>query len=119
MNLISILNPLLIQSIIIKNYLDIPNWWYATIFFAMLFVAIFLCYASGSHLPWYGLLLAVGLACVMVLPIGLWIYLFMGFLLLLKWNKWNNKKKNFVSGIIQAISNNQVGLNVVTEMICG
>ncbi|CAB4412293.1 unnamed protein product [Rhizophagus irregularis] len=74
-----------------RSYEDIPNWWYATIFFAMLFVAIFLCYASGSHLPWYGLLLAVGLACVMVLPIG----------------------------IIQAISNNQVGLNVVTEMICG
>jgi uncharacterized membrane protein len=109
MNLVSLLIP---QSLV----LDIPNWWYASIFFAMLIIAIFLCYASGAHLPWYGLLLAVGLACVMVLPIGLWHYLFSVFLF---YTREIIKKKWFVSGIIQAISNNQVGLNVISEMICG
>ncbi|KAF0532938.1 OPT family small oligopeptide transporter [Gigaspora margarita] len=74
-----------------RNYEEIPNWWYACIFVFMLFIAILLCDASGSHLPWWGLLIAVGIACIMVLPVG----------------------------VIQAVSNNQVGLNVITEMICG
>jgi hypothetical protein len=42
-------------------------------------------------LPWWGLLVAVGLAVVLALPIG----------------------------IIQALSNVQIGLNVLTEMVCG
>ncbi|CAJ0878046.1 21195_t:CDS:10 [Entrophospora sp. SA101] len=75
----------------LKRYEDIPNLWYASIFVTMLSIAITLCYVSGSDLPWWGLLLAVALACVIVLPIG----------------------------VIQAISNNQVGLNVISEMICG
>ncbi|CAG8704121.1 2547_t:CDS:10, partial [Acaulospora morrowiae] len=74
-----------------KNYEEIPNSWYACIFVTMLVISMVLCYISGSHLPWWGLLIAVGLAMIMVLPIG----------------------------VIQAVSNNQVGLNVITEMICG
>ncbi|CAG8652084.1 3835_t:CDS:10 [Cetraspora pellucida] len=74
-----------------RNYEEIPNWWYACIFVFMLLTAIILCDVSGSRLPWWGLIIAVGIACIMVLPIG----------------------------IIQAVSNNQVGLNVITEMICG
>ncbi|CAG8434781.1 8743_t:CDS:10 [Scutellospora calospora] len=74
-----------------RNYEEIPNWWYACIFVSMLFIAVILCDVSGAHLPWWGLMIAVSIACFMVLPIG----------------------------IIQAVSNNQVGLNVITEMICG
>ncbi|KAG9292397.1 hypothetical protein G9A89_015267 [Geosiphon pyriformis] len=74
-----------------KVYPDIPNWWYGVIFFMMLFVAIFLGYTTEANLPWWGVLLAVGLAAFMVLPIG----------------------------VIQAISNNCVGLNVIAEILCG
>ncbi|CAJ0753288.1 1968_t:CDS:2, partial [Entrophospora sp. SA101] len=61
--------------------------WYAALFVAMLIIAIVLGYVTEANLPWWGLLMAIGLAMIMVLPI--------------------------------AISNNQVGLNVITEMICG
>nr|CAG8445277.1 4059_t:CDS:10 [Entrophospora candida] len=54
----------------LKRYEDIPNLWYASIFVTMLSIAITLCYVSGSELPWWGLLLAVALACVIVLPIA-------------------------------------------------
>nr|CAG8578416.1 4645_t:CDS:10 [Entrophospora candida] len=74
-----------------RIYEEIPNIWYFSIFVTMLTIAITICYVSESNLPWWGLLLAVALACVMVLPIG----------------------------VIQAISNSQVGLNVISEMICG
>ncbi|CAG8446884.1 11182_t:CDS:10 [Acaulospora colombiana] len=76
---------------LMKAYPEIPNTWYALIFVGMLAIAITLGYITEANLPWWGLLIAVALAAIMVLPIG----------------------------VIQAISNNQVGLNVVTEMICG
>ncbi|CAG8605144.1 8760_t:CDS:10, partial [Funneliformis caledonium] len=69
----------------------IPNTWYFLIFVVMLLIAITLGYTTEANLPWWGLLLAVGLAAIFVLPIG----------------------------VIQAISFNQVGLNVISEMICG
>ncbi|CAG8758232.1 9793_t:CDS:10 [Dentiscutata erythropus] len=69
----------------------VPYYWYGTIFFVMLIIAIILGYTTGANLPWWGVLLAVVLAVVMVLPIG----------------------------IIQAISNWQLGLNVMTELVCG
>ncbi|RIA91014.1 OPT oligopeptide transporter protein [Glomus cerebriforme] len=72
-------------------YQEIPNSWYFLIFIIMLLIAIVLGYTTEANLPWWGLLMAVGLSAIMVLPIG----------------------------IIQAISNNQIGLNVITEMICG
>ncbi|CAG8500295.1 7085_t:CDS:10 [Ambispora gerdemannii] len=80
-----------IHTRMMKVYQEIPNWWYGTIFFIMLVISIVLGYVTEANLPWWGMLMAVGLACIMVLPIG----------------------------VIQAISNNQVGLNVITEMICG
>ncbi|CAJ0755204.1 1110_t:CDS:10 [Entrophospora sp. SA101] len=53
-----------------RIYEEIPNIWYFSIFVTMLTIAITICYVSESNLPWWGLLLAVALACVMVLPIG-------------------------------------------------
>ncbi|CAG8502912.1 8915_t:CDS:2 [Cetraspora pellucida] len=57
----------------------------------MLTIAMILCYTTDANLPWWGLLMAISLAICMVLPVG----------------------------VIQAISNNQIGLNVLTEMVCG
>ncbi|RIB14300.1 oligopeptide transporter 6-like protein [Gigaspora rosea] len=72
-------------------YPEVPNYWYGGIFFVMLIIAMILGETTGAHLPWWGVLLSVVLAVLMVLPIG----------------------------IINAISNWQIGLNVITEMVCG
>ncbi|KAG9294530.1 hypothetical protein G9A89_008641 [Geosiphon pyriformis] len=80
-----------IHSKLMRRYPEIPNWWYGIIFVGMLCIAITLGYVTEANLPFWGLLMAVAMAAIMVLPIG----------------------------VIQAISNNQVGLNVITEMICG
>ncbi|CAG8615839.1 7538_t:CDS:10, partial [Acaulospora morrowiae] len=76
---------------LMRVYPEIPNTWYASIFVGMLIIAIILGYTTEANLPWWGLLTAIALAVIMVLPIG----------------------------VIQAVSNNRVGLNVITEMICG
>ncbi|CAG8539472.1 20976_t:CDS:10 [Dentiscutata erythropus] len=70
-------------------YPEVPYYWYIAIFFVMLIIAIILGYKV--NLPWWGVLLAIALAIFMVLPIG----------------------------IIQAVSNWQLGLNVLTELVCG
>ncbi|CAG8491960.1 2461_t:CDS:10 [Ambispora leptoticha] len=80
-----------IHTKMMKVYPEIPNLWYGIIFVSMLIISIILGYVNGAHLPWWASLMSVGLACIMVLPIG----------------------------VIQAISNNQIGLNVISEMICG
>ncbi|CAG8570722.1 22811_t:CDS:10 [Cetraspora pellucida] len=76
---------------LMNNYAEISNTWYASIFIVMLTIAMILCYTTDANLPWWGLLMAIFLAICMVLPVG----------------------------VIQAISNNQIGLNVLTEMVCG
>ncbi|CAG8719009.1 45676_t:CDS:10 [Gigaspora margarita] len=72
-------------------YPEVPYYWYGGIFFVMLIIAMILGETTGAHLPWWGVLLSVVLALLMVIPIG----------------------------IIQAISNWQIGLNVLTELVCG
>ncbi|KAF0420508.1 opt family small oligopeptide transporter [Gigaspora margarita] len=72
-------------------YPEVPYYWYGGIFFVMLIIAMILGETTGAHLPWWGVLLSVFLALLMVIPIG----------------------------IIQAISNWQIGLNVLTELVCG
>ncbi|CAI2169826.1 18648_t:CDS:10 [Funneliformis geosporum] len=77
---------------LMDKYPEVPNSWYMTIFVAMLAIAIALGYITEAHLPWWALLLAVAIAVIMVLPIG----------------------------VLTAISSNtNLGLNVITEMICG
>ncbi|PKY26005.1 OPT superfamily oligopeptide transporter [Rhizophagus irregularis] len=53
------------------KFLEIPNTWYSTIFFIMLLIAIVLGYTTEVNLPWWGLLMAIRLSIIMVLPIGL------------------------------------------------
>ncbi|KAF0512121.1 opt family small oligopeptide transporter [Gigaspora margarita] len=72
-------------------YSEVPYFWYGTIFIVMLIIAIILGYTSGANLPWWGVLLAVAVAAFMVLPMG----------------------------IIAAITNWQLGLNILAELVCG
>ncbi|RKP06142.1 OPT oligopeptide transporter protein-domain-containing protein [Thamnocephalis sphaerospora] len=80
-----------IHTRMMRAYPNVPTSWYAGLFVSMLVVSIIVCEVYPIKLPWWGLLLAVFVAFVLTLPIG----------------------------IIQAISNNRIGLNVITELICG
>ncbi|KAG6637836.1 oligopeptide transporter 1-like [Carya illinoinensis] len=76
-----------------KNYEQVPQWWFHIILIAMVALSLYTC--EGFHkqvqLPWWGLLLACGIALFFTLPIG----------------------------IIQATTNQQPGLNVITELVIG
>ncbi|RIB17097.1 OPT oligopeptide transporter protein, partial [Gigaspora rosea] len=72
-------------------YPEVPYYWYGAIFIVMVIIAIILGNSNNVNLPWWGLLFSVAIAAFMMLPIG----------------------------IIQAISNWQFKLNVITELVCG
>ncbi|KAM5546451.1 hypothetical protein ABKV19_002450 [Rosa sericea] len=76
-----------------KNYEAVPQWWFHFILFSMVGLAIFACEGFGKQLqlPWWGVLMACGIALFFTLPIG----------------------------IIQATTNQQPGLNVITELVIG
>ncbi|PIA31234.1 hypothetical protein AQUCO_05100031v1 [Aquilegia coerulea] len=76
-----------------KNYRPVPQWWFYVLLVLMIGLSIFTC--EGFHkqlqLPYWGVLLAAGLALFFTLPIG----------------------------IITATTNQTPGLNVITELIIG
>ncbi|KAL6200628.1 hypothetical protein ACLB2K_030409 [Fragaria x ananassa] len=76
-----------------KNYEAVPQWWFHIILVSMVGLAIFACEGFGKQLqlPWWGVLMACGIALFFTLPIG----------------------------IIQATTNQQPGLNVITELVIG
>ncbi|PKI56335.1 hypothetical protein CRG98_023354, partial [Punica granatum] len=76
-----------------KNYKPVPQWWFHIILILVVGLAIFACegFDKQLQLPWWGVLLACLLAFTFTLPVG----------------------------IIQAMTNNQVGLNVITELVIG
>ncbi|CAI9088189.1 OLC1v1022448C1 [Oldenlandia corymbosa var. corymbosa] len=76
-----------------KNYKAIPEWWFYVLLIIVFCLSLFACEGFGKQLqlPWWGLALATLLAFFFTLPIGL----------------------------IQATTNQQPGLNVITEMIIG
>ncbi|KAF5730458.1 oligopeptide transporter 1-like [Tripterygium wilfordii] len=76
-----------------KNYKAVPQWWFQVILIASMGLALFACEGFGKQLqlPWWGLLFSCFIAFFFTLPIG----------------------------IIQATTNVQPGLNVITELIIG
>ncbi|KAG9449647.1 hypothetical protein H6P81_009612 [Aristolochia fimbriata] len=76
-----------------KNYEAVPQWWFYVIFLVVILFAMLACEGFGRQLqlPYWGILLACGLALIFTLPIG----------------------------IITATTNQQPGLNVITELIIG
>ncbi|KAK3815165.1 MAG: OPT family small oligopeptide transporter [Benniella sp.] len=76
---------------LMQAYPEVPDWWYATLFISMTVIAIITCEVWDYKLPWWGVLLAILLSAIFALPVGL----------------------------IQAITNQQPGLNVITEYVIG
>ncbi|KAI3981907.1 hypothetical protein MKX01_041170 [Papaver californicum] len=71
----------------------VPEWWFVSIFIANIAATIFACeyYNDQLQLPWWGVLVACGLAIFFTLPVG----------------------------IITATTNQTPGLNIITEYIIG
>ncbi|KAL3614822.1 oligopeptide transporter [Castilleja foliolosa] len=75
------------------NYETVPNWWFYTILGVVFLLALWACegFDKQLQLPWWGLIMACAMAMFFTLPIG----------------------------IIQATTNQQIGLNIITEMVIG
>ncbi|KAI8028740.1 Oligopeptide transporter 6 [Camellia lanceoleosa] len=82
-----------IHSRLMKVYKQVPTWWFLVILVVNIATIIFACtyYNATLQLPWWGVLLACGVAIFFTLPIG----------------------------IISATTNQQPGLNIITEYIIG
>ncbi|KAI1102848.1 small oligopeptide transporter [Jackrogersella minutella] len=76
---------------LMQKYKEAPSWWYFTLFAIVLALGFISILAYPTNLTWWAFLLAVGISFVFSLPIG----------------------------IIQAVTNHQIGLNVLTEFVYG
>ncbi|RVW87112.1 Oligopeptide transporter 1 [Vitis vinifera] len=76
-----------------KNYDPVPQWWFYTLLTLVIGLAMAACegFNRQLQLPYWGILLAISLALLFILPVG----------------------------VITATTNQQPGLNVITEMILG
>ncbi|GFP93471.1 oligopeptide transporter 5 [Phtheirospermum japonicum] len=76
-----------------KNYDPVPQWWFHSLLVLVIGLSLFTCEGFGRQLqlPYWGVLLAMALAFVFTLPVG----------------------------VIVATTNQQAGLNVISEMIIG
>ncbi|KAF9279733.1 hypothetical protein BGZ68_007726 [Mortierella alpina] len=80
-----------IHTSLMREYPEIPGWWFGVLFLVCFIMAVLVCKTSEIRLPVYALILALMLAAVFALPMA----------------------------IIQALSSSQIGLNVLSEVVCG
>ncbi|KAI4338003.1 hypothetical protein L6164_016359 [Bauhinia variegata] len=82
-----------IHTRLMKRYKSVPTWWFVIILVLNIALIIFACeyYKESLQLPWWGVLLACAISVGFTLPIG----------------------------IISATTNQQPGLNIITEYIIG
>lgn len=80
-----------VHNRLMRRYKDVPMIWYALTFVTMLAVGIFVVEYYPVHLPWYGLLMALGITTVLFIPVG----------------------------IVMAITNQHSSLYLICQLICG
>ncbi|KAF2709743.1 small oligopeptide transporter [Pleomassaria siparia CBS 279.74] len=80
-----------IHQKLMAKYPEVPEWWYGILFLLMFALSLVTVLAYPTEFEWWAFIMAISFATVMSLPIG----------------------------IIQAITNLQIGLNVITEFIMG
>ncbi|KAJ6515696.1 OPT oligopeptide transporter [Mycena sanguinolenta] len=80
-----------IHARLMAVYPQVPEWWYLVIFISMFVCGVVSIQVWETHFPVQFFILALVIAFVYIIPIGM----------------------------IQAITNQQVGLNVITELIIG
>lgn len=76
---------------LMKKYPDAPDWWYLAMFVIMLGLSFATMYGWDTHLTWWSFIVAIIIPIIWSVPIGM----------------------------IQAITNIAIGLNVLTEFIVG
>lgn len=76
---------------LMRKYKEAPEWWFATIFVVSFACGLIASQVWDTHMPWWAYVIAILIGSVLYIPIG----------------------------IVQAITNQQTGLNIVTEMIFG
>ncbi|KAL3820753.1 hypothetical protein ACJIZ3_006658 [Penstemon smallii] len=76
-----------------KNYEPVPQWWFHSLLLLVIALSLFACegFNRELQLPYWGVILAMALAFVFTLPVG----------------------------VIAATTNQSTGLNVISEMIIG
>ncbi|KAF9275129.1 hypothetical protein BGZ68_000110 [Mortierella alpina] len=79
-----------IHSRLMRVYPEVPDWWYGLLFIVTLALSFITCMV-WDYMPWWALILAMMIAVFFVLPVG----------------------------IVQAVTNQQPGLNIVTEYVIG
>ncbi|KAL2264366.1 hypothetical protein VTK26DRAFT_5792 [Humicola hyalothermophila] len=60
-----------VHNRLMRRYKDAPMLWYLMTFVSMTAIGIFVVEYYPIHLPWYGLLLALGICSVLFIPIGI------------------------------------------------
>ncbi|KAH9603594.1 hypothetical protein KSS87_015970 [Heliosperma pusillum] len=82
-----------IHAKLMSVYDQVPTWWFHVVLLASMALSIFACeyYKDSLQLPWWGVLFSCAIAFLFTLPVG----------------------------VIQATTNQQPGLNVITEYIIG
>ncbi|KAJ7088419.1 small oligopeptide transporter [Mycena belliarum] len=80
-----------IHARLMSRYPQVPEWWYMVLFLSMFVLGIISIEVWPTEMPVWAFVLALVVAFTYVIPIGM----------------------------IQAITNQQVGLNVITELIIG
>ncbi|KAK0628567.1 putative isp4 protein [Bombardia bombarda] len=76
---------------LMKKYRDAEDWWYLTLFVVMLGLSFAVVCAWDTSFPWWAYVVCIAIPLVWTIPIG----------------------------IVQSITNVQLGLNVLTEYIVG
>ncbi|ESZ93364.1 hypothetical protein SBOR_6241 [Sclerotinia borealis F-4128] len=80
-----------VHNRLMRRYKDAPLSWYLITFVSMLAVGMFVVEYYPVHLPWYGLLLALGICTVLFIPIG----------------------------IVMAITNQHSSIYLICQLVCG
>ncbi|KAI0012951.1 OPT-domain-containing protein [Xylariaceae sp. FL0662B] len=80
-----------VHNRLMKRYKDAPITWYLLTFISMTAVGIFTVEYYPVHLPWYGLVLALGICAVLFIPIG----------------------------IVMAVTNQHSSIYLICQLICG
>ncbi|AEO60637.1 hypothetical protein MYCTH_2310062 [Thermothelomyces thermophilus ATCC 42464] len=60
-----------VHNRLMRRYKDAPMLWYFLTFVSMTAIGIFVVEYYPIHLPWYGLLLALGICTILFIPIGI------------------------------------------------
>ncbi|PRP85852.1 hypothetical protein PROFUN_06126 [Planoprotostelium fungivorum] len=79
-----------IHAKLMSAYPEAPEWWYTIVFVTSFFFACIACHFSGA-MEWYYMFVAIIIPAIFFVP----------------------------TGIVQAVSNQSIGLNIITEFVAG